>query len=293
MKNMFLNTSICPSCGYWDFKDDIDEYPEFSIEEIDCFKTRVDLLNNYLGFDEKHNGVEEYYWAMQHGDKVYYSKSRNEKAKKVIYKYEKVDKKYMWRYCCCPVCLDNYLILLRYILGFEYIEGDEKSIISGNWHIAGLINSDMIDLTNKTRLKYRKNHYNWDEKKSKKIYKKHMINFGKIVRKELNADSFKKEEINKKNEKIVNKYFDCICKDPEHSLCFSYFKNIKDDSVIDKEIFCSIFLSNGSFLFRLCNSVKYIFGYRSRYGHFGNWILCNEDVVKLKNLLNKIDDDYE
>lgn len=65
-----------------------------------------------------------------------------------------------------------------------------------------------------------------------------------------------------------NLYVECACHSREHLLQFSKFK---DDE--DKEVYLHVFLTNDGFFKRVFKGLKYIFGYKCRYGHFSEIIL--------------------
>lgn len=85
---------------------------------------------------------------------------------------------------------------------------------------------------------------------------------------------------------MKTEYFECVCFSDEHMLKF-----ILDDGKIDNkkdyepELYCGIFLEETSFFSRLYKAIKYVFGYKCKYGHFGNWVLNKNDADKLKELL--------
>lgn len=80
----------------------------------------------------------------------------------------------------------------------------------------------------------------------------------------------------------MKKYFECQCHSPEHTLKFVY------DSE-NKELYSEIFLNQyRNFFKRSWVAIKYIFGYKCKYGHFDCFIFKNDDIVKFKNLLEKI-----
>lgn len=73
----------------------------------------------------------------------------------------------------------------------------------------------------------------------------------------------------------------CSCGDIEHQLVFSYFP---DD--VDKLVYVSVYLNPDQGIFkRIWSAIKYIFGYRSKYGHFDEFILDSESVPKLNNVV--------
>lgn len=79
-----------------------------------------------------------------------------------------------------------------------------------------------------------------------------------------------------------DEYFECICGADEHALRFILNKE-------DKEIYTSVFMdADPRWYMRAWLMLKYVFGYRCRYGYFGSWCLRKEDVNRLKDLLNKL-----
>lgn len=80
-------------------------------------------------------------------------------------------------------------------------------------------------------------------------------------------------------------YFECDCYSPEHLLQFKLFDTIGEDH---KTLSAYVFLNPEPWYKRIWIAVKYIFGYKCRYGHFDEFILNPEDVDKFINLLNKL-----
>ena len=96
-------------------------------------------------------------------------------------------------------------------------------------------------------------------------------------------------------------WFECHCYDDEHTVRFTLDKGFyvrddgKDSEYERPELYMSTFMSTGTFWTRLKMGIKYIFGYKSRYGNFGNWTLCEDDIGKLSYLLadyKEVLDDY-
>lgn len=85
-------------------------------------------------------------------------------------------------------------------------------------------------------------------------------------------------------DKYDEQYFSCACSAMEHTVRLTYY---------DDDFFLEIFLDNGTFWNRLVNGIKYIFGFKSKYGHFGSWLLRREDVGRLKEMLEKYLEDSE
>lgn len=84
--------------------------------------------------------------------------------------------------------------------------------------------------------------------------------------------------------KTVDKVFICKCCNTEHQLIFSYFTD-------EKEVYVSIHLIPEYKIFRrIWNAIKYIFGHRSIYGHFDEFIFKPEDADKLQSIVNFLKD---
>lgn len=77
-------------------------------------------------------------------------------------------------------------------------------------------------------------------------------------------------------------YFECACHSPEHTLNF-----FLDEDPEFPAIYGSVFLSEVPFHRRVWAAVKYIFGYKCRYGHFDEFILKHEDCDRFISLFRK------
>lgn len=74
--------------------------------------------------------------------------------------------------------------------------------------------------------------------------------------------------------------FICRCNNTEYQLIFSYFKD-------SNEVYVSVHLIPEKNIWkRIINSIKYIFGYRSKYGHFDEFIFSKSDADKLQEVVN-------
>lgn len=79
-----------------------------------------------------------------------------------------------------------------------------------------------------------------------------------------------------------NELFICECSNVEHQLIFTYF-----DDETDGDVYMSVHLISESNIWkRIKNAVKYIFGYRSKYGDFDEFIFRSKDLEKLQNITN-------
>ena len=77
-------------------------------------------------------------------------------------------------------------------------------------------------------------------------------------------------------------YFECQCYSPEHRYVFIYDPD-------ENEIYVEPHLSTYKNVFkRIWVAIKYIFGYKSKYGNWDCWMLKNEDVQRLINVLSKV-----
>lgn len=74
-------------------------------------------------------------------------------------------------------------------------------------------------------------------------------------------------------------YVECSCDSPEHVLRFSTYSE-------EKEVYVDFFLgSNYNLIQRMIHGIKYIFGYKSRYGHFSEIVMGYDSIKMLKNEL--------
>lgn len=74
-------------------------------------------------------------------------------------------------------------------------------------------------------------------------------------------------------------YFECQCGGAEHTLRFVLNKE-------DDELYTSIFLNDWQRWYkRLWVAVKYVFGYKCKYGHWDCWILRRDDAERLHSML--------
>ena len=79
-------------------------------------------------------------------------------------------------------------------------------------------------------------------------------------------------------------FFECGCGADEHVLKFTLDKNEGDED--GPELFLSIFLNDWlPWYERTWRALKYIFGYKCRYGHWDCWSLERGDVRKFRAML--------
>ena len=66
----------------------------------------------------------------------------------------------------------------------------------------------------------------------------------------------------------------CSCHSPEHQFIINYF----DD---EDEVYLHIHLTPKGFFRRILHAIKYIFGYRSKYGDFDEIVLHNKQINEI------------
>lgn len=78
-------------------------------------------------------------------------------------------------------------------------------------------------------------------------------------------------------------YFECRCSTPEHTLRFWF-----DDDKEDPSVYVSVFLANAPWHKRIWAALKYVMGYKCRYGHFDEFILRPGDCDRLMGILERL-----
>lgn len=81
-------------------------------------------------------------------------------------------------------------------------------------------------------------------------------------------------------QQIQTEYFECACHDNEHLLIINYDPEYGD-------IWVDVHLKNYPWYMRLWIAIKYIFGYKTKYGCFSTWMMNNKDAQKMIDLINK------
>lgn len=80
----------------------------------------------------------------------------------------------------------------------------------------------------------------------------------------------------------------CKCANVEHQLVFTHFPEDRDE----RQVYMSVHLIPESNIFRrIWSGIKYIFGHRSIYGHFDEFIFDQKDSYKLVEILKYLDPD--
>jgi len=77
-------------------------------------------------------------------------------------------------------------------------------------------------------------------------------------------------------------YFECSCYSPENRLVFHYDEE-------DNELYTEVYLFQYHNIFqRIWIAIKYIFGYKCRYGHFDCFILNPNDRGRLMRVITQL-----
>jgi hypothetical protein len=83
---------------------------------------------------------------------------------------------------------------------------------------------------------------------------------------------------------MEDKLFICVCQSPEHQII------IRKDPFDEKLVYVSIHLSEYPWYIRVLKGIKYIFGFKTKYGHFDEIILGQEHVNDLRKIINYLSD---
>lgn len=82
------------------------------------------------------------------------------------------------------------------------------------------------------------------------------------------------------------RYFECECESAEHTFRL-ISQNVWDDD-FPPELFISLQLNQRTGFFGRCwLALKYVFGHQSRFGHWDNIAIREEDIEKLTILLHQ------
>lgn len=83
---------------------------------------------------------------------------------------------------------------------------------------------------------------------------------------------------------MKNDYFECDCESPEHVIRMSRI----EDQGFDDFIYVSFFLRPWTFWRRVRYAIMYVFGYKSKYGDFGECIWCLGTMKKFRDYCDKV-----
>jgi len=80
---------------------------------------------------------------------------------------------------------------------------------------------------------------------------------------------------------VKEKLFICECSSPEHQIIIRYFNE-------EPEVYVDIHLVNRSFWGRVKYALKYIFGYKSKYGAWDEIILGPKHIKDLESVVSHL-----
>jgi hypothetical protein len=91
-----------------------------------------------------------------------------------------------------------------------------------------------------------------------------------------------------KMESLKSEFFECECHSDEHVVKFT--PDLEDDNTLNWRIYVSVYLNQYRTIWgRLKTAVKYLFGYKCKYGQWDTAILTPEDCSRLKLLIEKFE----
>jgi len=82
-------------------------------------------------------------------------------------------------------------------------------------------------------------------------------------------------------EHLQSEFFECECSSDEHTLKFTF-------NTEEKEIYTLVYLHQyHKFWERIWIAIKYVFGYKCKYGHWDCFVMKYKDVDRMKQLLEE------
>jgi hypothetical protein len=79
---------------------------------------------------------------------------------------------------------------------------------------------------------------------------------------------------------MEKQWFDCACAWPEHTLRFVYDPD-------EGDLWTEVHLTHDVWWKRLWTAVRHVFGYKCKYGCYDCWLMKDEDVDRLIDLLQR------
>jgi hypothetical protein len=80
---------------------------------------------------------------------------------------------------------------------------------------------------------------------------------------------------------MQNNNIECACHSPEHSLHFQVYEE-------DGEFYVSVYLGQDGFFKRLWTAIKYVAGYKSKYGDFDCFMGNKDQAKKIRDMMNGV-----
>ena len=85
----------------------------------------------------------------------------------------------------------------------------------------------------------------------------------------------------------------CSCHSTDHQMILLYDEDINESGKSYPMCYVHVLLNKLSFFKRLKYGIKYIFGYRCKYGAFDEFIFKPEDAYKIQRLANYLKSEIE
>lgn len=83
-------------------------------------------------------------------------------------------------------------------------------------------------------------------------------------------------------------HFRCACHSPEHTIVFDVDKDEMSDYDPFPEMYLHVHLHQHRSIFkRIWVAIKYVFGYKCKYGHWDCWVLRSEDAERMRDMLDE------
>lgn len=83
---------------------------------------------------------------------------------------------------------------------------------------------------------------------------------------------------------LKTEFFECQCSSDEHTLKFTVDEE-------DGTIYTNTFINDWyPWYYKIWLAIKYVFGYKSKYGHFDSFQMREEDQIRMLDLLKKSND---
>ena len=79
----------------------------------------------------------------------------------------------------------------------------------------------------------------------------------------------------------------CSCSDSEHQIIYSTFED-GFNGKLHREVFLHIFLTDTVWYKRIWKGLKYIFGYKCRYGHFTEIVVDETNIKGFEEIVDYV-----
>jgi hypothetical protein len=90
----------------------------------------------------------------------------------------------------------------------------------------------------------------------------------------------------KLDNELKEMYISCECMTPDHHFRMMYFEDDIDETWPIPELYVSVYLSDVGFFERLWYGIKYIFGFKCKYGAFEEVVISPKKAKWIRDFLN-------